>query len=91
MGKEYQEGKYLQIRDRENDDVIQQALNLFATMLNNECYGYGELDETKNIVESAMEQYDVLKRSLHLNSVHNINTKKKYLDLINRDKDNLEA
>lgn len=79
-------------RSRQNDDIVMEVLNLFALFLNSGDYEpYHMLPEVKEKLNMAMNEYETLMRNLHLNSIHNINTKKKYDELKDKLRDNIDA
>ncbi len=76
----------------DNDDTIGQSLNNLHILL------YGEetflkdfdLSEAKEILRQSYVDYEILLKSIHLNNEHNFRANKKYKELIDRNKDNLQ-
>lgn len=85
---------------RDNDDVIMECLNLFALMLNNgDNQDYGNLQETKMKLNAAFQEYENLLNILRLKNEYTFDysfevddsAKVKYKELIDRNRDNIEA
>jgi len=87
------------LRNRDNDDIIGEVLNLFSLMLNSGDYQeWGELHETKMKLNDAFQEYENLLnilKSQQAISQYEVNfqdsAKRKYNELRDRNRDNIES
>ena len=101
MATKYDEvNNQILLRSRQNDDIILEVLNLFALFINSgEYQPYDEMMEVKFKLNSAFEQYEVLMNALRLQNQYTFryqfdvddSAKEKYNQLIDRNRDNIEA